>query len=542
MNDEAFPPGRMVLGKQLPNPYEISVMRQAFKNLKASGVFKGKLATLTEEDIMPTDSYEQYLPYSHEDADLMRADTSLLFFDYPLDYEIEEDGTYYHDPAIPADQPSFLYAVQPKMTPITLTARARLEKRAELYIPEHDPEFGYRYKAAGDGVDFAAALELEAMRLVGLPVPKDEKTGGPVTKSSRWYPSGSVRIAEPGHSAEKPLLTPMAGVKVVFNSYLRISQAITRADGTFNYSGPGFLFKVRYRIKWESSEFDLRDGCAWKINLIGWSWEGCSRQAYTGKSGSTKDAWNKVFEKTNGKEYFHANVFRTAYFNWFEQTTLERPTRKAKAERKVKFNLFHEKAPRDYDGQYEAIGPIKGWINLFVNNPEGIRYTAMNLTAIAFHEIAHVSHHQKNRNQFHLVAKRHAESWAVFYEWHLTPLFFGSIRAKHPTTAQLSDFEYNPQGLGTISRQTSTKITDPGSISGGYTPFFVDLLDDYNQGSYEDNVVNLLAPIDLEREVVGQLDFKTSLFQSRIMDIANSKGQSTAYSTYWTTYLQRTGY
>lgn len=90
-------------------------MRQAFKNLKEAGGFKGKLASLTEDDIMPTDSYERYLPYSHDDADMMRADTTLLFFDYPLDYEVVEDGTYYHDPSIPIDQP---YAVQPTGTKI----------------------------------------------------------------------------------------------------------------------------------------------------------------------------------------------------------------------------------------------------------------------------------------------------------------------------------------------------------------------------------------------------------------------------------------
>ena len=33
----------------------------------------------------------------------------MKFFDYPLDYDIEVGGTYYHDPSIPEGQITWLY-------------------------------------------------------------------------------------------------------------------------------------------------------------------------------------------------------------------------------------------------------------------------------------------------------------------------------------------------------------------------------------------------------------------------------------------------
>jgi hypothetical protein len=521
----------MVLGAKIPNPYEISVMRQAFRNLKSAGKFKGNLSQLSEEDLMPTDSYEQYLPSSHDDADQMRADTSLLFFDFPLDYEIVEDGTYYHDPSIPAEEPSFLYAVQPKQRPIRLTARARMELLADLYIPEHDPEFGYRYKSTGGDVDFAATLEQEAMRLVGLPVEPSGKTGLPST-TSRWNPSGSVRIRE----ANTNITSPMPGVKVVFFKFLRVSSAKTKADGTFLFDGgfvnAGFTKEVRYRIKWETDEFDLRDG------EYG--------QAYSGKSGKMQGAWNKVVEPSNSKEYFHANVFRAAHFYWFEQGEVTRPTRKTLTNRKVKMQLFNSNASKNQgEFVYDATTKIRKYLSFFSHNNVGQKIANRDLISVVLHEIAHASHHNKNNKHFDESTNRITESWATFCEWRLTELFYKNLLVKSNGLRTLEEFYFSESAnYESSGRQNITKFTTDGQklITAGYTPYFVDIFDTNKQNSYTDNVNNLFNSAELEILVTNAKDFMSDSFQNEVKNQAIKKAQSAQYSDYLYSFKNNTGY
>ena len=47
---------------------------------------------------------------SSEELDLILQDSTIIWYDIPLDYEIEEYGSYYHDPTIPDSLPTFQYA------------------------------------------------------------------------------------------------------------------------------------------------------------------------------------------------------------------------------------------------------------------------------------------------------------------------------------------------------------------------------------------------------------------------------------------------
>jgi hypothetical protein len=90
----------VVLGQQINNPYSVANMTQAWNNLYSPD----------ETQLSPTHLYVRFLPQNMEELKLLD-DLDLDFDDYPLDYQILEEGDYYHDPSIPADKPTWLYTV-----------------------------------------------------------------------------------------------------------------------------------------------------------------------------------------------------------------------------------------------------------------------------------------------------------------------------------------------------------------------------------------------------------------------------------------------
>lgn len=98
----------IILGKKLNNPYSLKNMQAAYDSLcMASGV-----ATRSVDLLEPTHLYVRFLP--KDSVDINRLDKEKLdLFCYPLDYDVEQWGDYYHDPSIPADQPTWQYTRVP---------------------------------------------------------------------------------------------------------------------------------------------------------------------------------------------------------------------------------------------------------------------------------------------------------------------------------------------------------------------------------------------------------------------------------------------
>ena len=55
-------------------------------------------------EIKVTDLYVRFLPKDSLELNIIEKDTVLILYDHPLDYEIVEQGEYYHDPELPDDQ------------------------------------------------------------------------------------------------------------------------------------------------------------------------------------------------------------------------------------------------------------------------------------------------------------------------------------------------------------------------------------------------------------------------------------------------------
>ena len=179
-NIESFVPegNEMVLGEQLENPYSVENMRKALTNLTANG----RMAS--DFDIETTDLYIRFLPADSLKYDAIAADTTIELFDHPLDFEIEQEGNWYHDPSILDHLPTYQYTViKPDYI---FPDNIDYEILAELFIPEEAEEDIESGRVSID-LDFLDALEDESLRMTNN---REEVISNPSARCRRrcWNP------------------------------------------------------------------------------------------------------------------------------------------------------------------------------------------------------------------------------------------------------------------------------------------------------------------------------------------------------------------
>lgn len=185
--------GMMVLGEKLENPYSIANMEKAYADLiktRAAGDFK----------IETTDLYVRFLPKDSTELLELQKDTLLELFDYPLDYDIEVEGTYYHDPSIPEGQITWLYTT---VKPDYEFPAIQYEILEKCFIPNEDD---LDDEWIDDGIDdsvetragdmsFAELLEQKAFENAGLIKKFESKFNEPETRSwKRKRPTGTLKV------------------------------------------------------------------------------------------------------------------------------------------------------------------------------------------------------------------------------------------------------------------------------------------------------------------------------------------------------------
>ncbi len=180
---------KMVLGQRLENPYSIENMKKALANLNANG------RTAGDFNIETTDLYIRFLPADSLEYNAIAADTTIELFDHPLDFEIEQEGNWYHDPSIPDHLPTYQYSVvNPDYAfPDTIEH----EILAELFIPEDLDEDSLSNGRIASNIDFLYALEDEALKITNnWEEPINEDSDPNARRRSKWNPSGRIRVRE----------------------------------------------------------------------------------------------------------------------------------------------------------------------------------------------------------------------------------------------------------------------------------------------------------------------------------------------------------
>jgi len=114
------------LGAQLNgNPYSVSVMQQTAVNLYGSS-----------QGITANKKYIRYKPATLEQVDILNEDDNIELFDYPLDQDVVEEGSYYPQAGIGETEIPWLYSVVDiSYQPV---AGIQYEQLADLYVPDTD--------------------------------------------------------------------------------------------------------------------------------------------------------------------------------------------------------------------------------------------------------------------------------------------------------------------------------------------------------------------------------------------------------------------
>ncbi|KMQ50660.1 hypothetical protein CHISP_2343 [Chitinispirillum alkaliphilum] len=106
---------QLILGEKLDDPYTIENMRAAFMSLLSkdnAGLHKRAAIEDSEFEIDPNYIYVKFLPYGEEQWAIMEgyetSDSNFVLFDYPMDYEIIQEGI---DPSLPDSVRAYYAAV-----------------------------------------------------------------------------------------------------------------------------------------------------------------------------------------------------------------------------------------------------------------------------------------------------------------------------------------------------------------------------------------------------------------------------------------------
>ncbi len=115
----------IILGQQLANPYSLANMQQAV-NILYGGNYP----------IAANYLYVRFKPASEEQLMTLDETEDLELQDYPMDYELIQDGDYYQDPTLGTEDFHWLYTVVP--VGYTFPQGIQHEILEQLYLPENN--------------------------------------------------------------------------------------------------------------------------------------------------------------------------------------------------------------------------------------------------------------------------------------------------------------------------------------------------------------------------------------------------------------------
>lgn len=415
----------IILGEQLEDPYSIINMKKAYASLRTRG-------DVPEIDITPTHKYLRFLPKNEIEWGLLKSDTTIHLYDYPLNFEVKNIGTYYHDASLPDSSITWQYCVLPIDY---VLPNIHYEEIYDVFIPEENES--KKLKNGFDLNEFYNKLEFESVKLTGNLPDKTER----IEKASKWTPKGKIRVWD-NHLGWVPVI----GANVHARWFTRVESNLTDNQGDFTM--PQFKYEVNYAIKWDRRDFDIREG-NW-----GQAWYNGPKQ---------KGDWNLDIGQ-GGMNWVYAHVHRGAYTYYYANNFgIKSPPQDGKVfKQKIHFGVM------DKSGRAHYFDFNKFWlspqIKIYSKNQNGGWNTGIYLFGTAVHELAHASHWEISYSYDHYIVESIfsepflPESWAQGVESVITSNIYNIPWVQDQDLA-INDIKGN----------------------GGYTPIVWDMIDEYNQ-------------------------------------------------------------
>jgi len=380
-------------------------MRRALSNLAPL-----TRAGIDEGEIEATHYYVKFLPKTTEELDLLKQDSTIVFYEYPLDYDIDVYGTYYHDPEIPDSLPTYQYAsIDVEKWKRVSEIQVKYTILEELFIPDEESDDTDPIETRSGKVlsrTTVDALVDEALRITGNYEPEIV-----MTRASKWRPSGKITYYD--DVLKKTI--GMEGIKVKarrwFTTYTGYPDPTT---GYYSCSGT-FKRPANYSFDFERYEFHVKgDGV---------------RTYFDGPK--RKGSWDYHFARSKSQsEYMGATVFRAAYHYYYKDIGgLRRPPLNSFWRTQMKLKAFNQKND-DINGNLNSARRFLGLGNqIKLYNPQN---DTDELYATIIHELAHAAHWRMivkepgtNRyRDYHYAEDKMVESWACGVQWYLTQMVY----------------------------------------------------------------------------------------------------------------------
>lgn len=442
--------GEIVLGKKLKNPYSVENMQTAYENIRTKNP-KGRTKEL---DIRATHLYVRFLPENYALYDTLTSDTTIYFVDYPIDYEIEQTGDFYHDPTIPDTLPTYQYTAIP--IDYTPPAGISFEILEELYLPKQDSAItSAGGRMSGELEQLVDELEYEALNISDN-LQEDERSNNSGRTQgllpSQFTPNGTISVNDTRLGTIR-----LAGAKVRTRRWFEVYEAFTDANGNYRMGGT-YRYDFNYDIIWERWDFDVRSGTYGQATMDG---------------PNCKCSWSTTIN--GGVQQFYASVFRGAIRYFYGNIDgLRRP----KLLFKMKISAYDNNGTSNGDnwGNWDPSGltpDIRIW--RIVN---GRQRDTDEIFSTTVHEIAHTTHMQVMNAglvQFSQVSNVIVESWAVAVQWRIT-----SLEYRERGIPNFADPFYTATMIGRL--QNSFQFWNRNIADAyPYTSLFIDVVDDHNQ-------------------------------------------------------------
>ncbi|AZB21501.1 hypothetical protein EG338_04895 [Kaistella haifensis] len=277
-------------------------MRKALEELKKDQKFKKNSSTsktLDELTIEPTHLYVMYDLQSEEEEANLKADSSIVVFDYPLDYEFTDEQLDSRPALAEGQIPEYFAAIKIGSDEEAEHQYTLLE---ELYIPEEDEYFNDPSQTTGKSTDpneIASREDLlrhllhKAYELTGNEYELDNQPtqNGKWIFGTKWYPSGNIQVYDEivGRNV------PVTGAQVLMRQWFTVRQGIT--DGNGNFSTGFVRGKAIYILQWERYNYSIRNGSLF--------------QAETRGPNVKQEAWSHTI--TGGDDKYHAIIHQAAH-------------------------------------------------------------------------------------------------------------------------------------------------------------------------------------------------------------------------------------
>ncbi|CAM1345441.1 hypothetical protein [Tenacibaculum amylolyticum] len=375
------------LGKKLENPYSVENMKNAWESLK------NKVKITKNIEIKTTHYYVKFKPKTEEELNILRKDESLILYDIPLDYEIIEQGDFYHDPEIPTDQPTYQYASIPVEN--KLPEKIHFEILEKLFIPDEDSETN---PSNSDGT--VELLVDESLKLTdNLGDEKNEKAKF-FTKLPKWRPQGNIIIWDDNLQR----YVPLAGLKVRARRWFITYSGYTNGNGFFSCNGR-FRRPANYSFKWQKYDFEIRR-------------QPLSIAKFNGPY--IRGDWNVNIR--NGEQEFWGTIYRAAFHYYYGNIKgLRRPPLNGVFNIKMKIRAIYQNN-NSINGlhcvscKYLGLG---SQVKIF--NPQK---DSQDIYATTIHELAHASHWAMDSFGYTVLPTVMIESWASGIQWELTRMVY----------------------------------------------------------------------------------------------------------------------